>query len=252
MTTARALATVALGLVLTGCGQGDGPASDAPEGTRWVGSGRVVVAVPDWWTTGETQCLEPVEDTVYFDSGALTDCADEPAPSEVRAASTLAVLESGHGYGEHLLTRMEPAGEVDGREVLELDGCDGWFPGVCRRVLAVPSEGVVLAITVADAADGDYDEIRDSLRVLPEGQTTVPLDVDGWTPTWGAEPRAAHALVRTLERAGLRVEVVEVEPSARDDAGSGTTLPSGSLLDVEPALGSVIDEGGTVTVSVLA
>ena len=44
-----------------------------PDGTRWVGLDRVVVAVPDWWTTGETQCLAPVETTVYFDSAAQAD-----------------------------------------------------------------------------------------------------------------------------------------------------------------------------------
>jgi hypothetical protein len=49
---------------VSGCS--DDRAPDAPEGTRWVGSGRVVVAVPDWWSTGETRCLLPVEDTVYW------------------------------------------------------------------------------------------------------------------------------------------------------------------------------------------
>jgi hypothetical protein len=236
------------GLVLTGCEDSDAP---GPDETRWVGSGRVVVAVPDWWTTGETQCLKPVEDTVYFDSGAITDCADEPAPSEVREASTLAVLESRSGRGAWLLDQMRPAGEVDGHEVLELEGCDDWLPGACRHVFAVPSEGVVLAVTIADDADGDYDEIRDSLRILPAGQTTVPLAVrGGWTPAWGAEPRVVGALRRALERGGLTVETKVVEP-ATGAAGDVADLPRGSLLDVEPALGSVIDEGGTVTITVM-
>ncbi|MBZ5739589.1 PASTA domain-containing protein [Nocardioides mangrovi] len=228
------------GLLLVACG-GDSTEAEAPDGTRWVGSGRVVVAVPDWWTTGETRCLLPVEDTVYWDSGAVADCADVPARSEVREASTLAVLDAEHGYAEHLLTQMDPAGAVDGREVVELDGCDAWIPDVCRHVFAVPSEHVVLAVTIADEADGDYQEIRDSLRILPDGRTTVPLDIHGTTPTWGAEPAYVDHLTRALEDAGLQVEVATIP--AED-------LTPGSLLEVEPALGSVVDEGATVTVTV--
>lgn len=244
------VALVALvGLLLVACGN-DSPDAEEPEGTRWVGSGRVVVAVPDWWSTGETQCLQPVEDTVYWDSGAVADCADAPGRSEVREASTLAVLDPDGGYAEQLLTQMEPAGEVDGVEVLELAGCDDWLPGVCRHVVAVPSEHVVLAVTIADEDDGDYDEIRDSLRILPDGQTTVPLDVGMETPTWGAEPRVAAELARRLEAAGLEVETTVLDPSA-DDVGDIADLPEGSLLDVEPALGSVVDEGATVTITVM-
>ena len=249
-TTLLALAALALAAALSGCG--DDPAATAgPEDDRWVGSERVVVAVPQWWSTGETRCLKPVEDTVYFDSGAITDCADEPSRSEVREASTLAVLDLGMGYAEQLLTRMEPAGEVDGREVVELEGCDDWIPGVCRRVFAVPSEGAMFAVTIADAADGDYDRIRDSLRLLPEGRTTVPLaTTGGWTPTWGATPPAVDDLVRALERAGLAVQVEEVGPGTGDGAGVVADLRPGSLLDVEPALGSPVAEGGTVTITV--
>ena len=72
------VAVLLVSLLLTGCGEETGtpdPAATSPEGTRWVGLGRVVVAVPEWWSTGETECLTPVETTVYFDSGAIADCA---------------------------------------------------------------------------------------------------------------------------------------------------------------------------------
>ena len=65
-TTAGAFAATALLIVgafgLSGLTDGDHGEPDvasslpAPaDGTRWVGLGRVVVAVPEWWTTGETQ-----------------------------------------------------------------------------------------------------------------------------------------------------------------------------------------------------
>lgn len=242
-------------LCLSGCGQlgGDDAASfpSPPAGSRWVGSGQVVVAVPDWWTTGETQCFAPVEDTVYFDSGAVGDCPESPTPAEIRQVSALAVLAADTGYGEKEVRGMRPVAELEGREVLEREDCERWFEGVCRRLFAVPSEGVVFAVTIAEEGDGSYEEIRESVRVLPDGLTTVPLSTaDGWTPTWGAEPPAADALVAALEDAGLRVEIETEEVPEESPNADYVSFSAGSLLDVSPELGSVIEVGGTVTVTV--
>ena len=54
-----------------------------------------------------------------------------------------------------------------------------------------------------------------------------------------------------MKDAGLSVEIKSVERSKDDDGGADyASFPEGSLLDVSPALGSVIDVGGTVTVTV--
>ncbi len=226
----------ALLVALSACGGDDGDWwADPPEGTRWVGYDGVVVAVPDWWTTGETQCGAPVEDTVYFDSGAVYDCADPADPATVRAVSSLAVLRDNDRYDD-----------------ADLDGsCEEWFPDVCRRLFAVPDTEVVFAVTIDEEGDGDYEAIRDSARELPDGVTTVPLaigGVGGWTPTWGAEPAFARDLTKAIEDAGLVVEVETVEP---DPNGDVADLPPGSLLDVEPLLGTPIEVGGTVKVTVM-
>ena len=272
MRMTRILGAVLLAALLTGCGSETAPGTDAgsgtgtapahgepepsgelplpPDGTRWVGFGRVVVAVPEWWSTGETRCLAPVETTVYFDLGATADCPDPVPPAVTQEVSALAVLDGRRGYGEHLLADMTPVAEVAGRQVLEREDCERWFEGVCRRVFAVPTEGVVFAVTINDAADGDYEAIRDSLRILPDGQTTVPLaTADGWTPSWGASPRTVDAVVRALEAAGLRPDVTTAERTRRSDVLIAD-LPEGSLLGIEPSLGSVIEDGGTVTVTV--
>ena len=244
-----------VGGLLVACGSAAEPTETwqaaPPEGTRWVGYEQVVVAVPEWWTTGETQCLAPVEDTVYFDNAAVADCDDPADPRTVREVSALAVLDATGGYGELVTRDMRPIGEVAGHEVFEREGCEEWFPGVCRRMFAVPSKGVVFAVTIAEAGDGSYAEIRDSLAILPDDQTTVPLATShGWTPTWGAEPPVVEALRRTLERAGLRVEVVTAEPPDEDAAGMVADVPTGSLLEVSPGLGSVVHVGATVTLTV--
>lgn len=246
---------LAVALLMGGCGQGSGDLASsvpsAPVGMRWVGLGQVVVAVPDWWTTGDTRCLAPVEDTVYFDQAATADCDDAPAAETVREVSALAVLDADSGYGEFLVRDMAAIGQVDGREVIERKGCEEWFDGVCRRVFAVPSEGVVFAVTIADEGDGDYEAIRDSLRVLPDTATTVPLTTrDGWTPAWGAEPKVTDALVSKLKAEGLTVVMETVERSTSDVVADYASFPEGSLLAVDPPLGSAIDVEDTVTVSV--
>ena len=216
---------------------------------RWVGSGQVIVAVPEWWTTGETHCSAPVEDTVYFDPAATIRCADAPEPAAVREVSALAVLDADRGYGQALVRDMVPIGDVNGHEVVERMGCEEWFDGVCRRLFAVPSQGVAFAVTIAERGDGSYEAIRDSLHILPETETTVPLaTADGWTPTWGAEPEVTRDLVDRLEDVGLTVDVKTVEPSeGRQDTAHNASFPEGSLLDVRPALGSVIARGGAVS-----
>ncbi|GAA4370219.1 hypothetical protein [Nocardioides caricicola] len=227
---------VALLLPLTACSDdGDDWWASPPDGTRWVGYDGAVVAVPDWWTTGETQCGAPVEDTVYFDSGAIYDCSDPADPETVRSVSSLAVLDDGSGrYAE---------GDLDG-------DCEEWFEGVCRRLFGVAGTDAIFAVTIDEEGDGDFEEIRDSARTLPDGVTTVPLATgpDGWTPSWGAEPSFVRDLTEAIEAAGLEVEVETVEP---DPDGDVADLPPGSLLDVEPALGTPIEDGGTVVVTVM-
>jgi hypothetical protein len=223
-----------------------------PTGMRWVGMNDVVVAVPDWWTTGETQCLAPVEDTVYFDQAAQAECDDPADPATVREVSALAVLDGTCCYGELKIRSMDPVGEADGRDVVELAGCEGWFAGVCRRLFAVPDEGVVFAVTIAEEGDGDYEAIRDSAQILPDGLTTVPLRVgSGFTPGWATEPSLVDDVVAAVEAAGLRAEVETQVPNRRDDVGLTGSLPKGSLLEVSPSPGSVIEDGGTVTITVL-
>jgi hypothetical protein len=203
-----------------------------PEGTRWVGYDAVAVAVPDWWTTGETQCGAPVEDTVYFDSGAIVDCSAPRYDAAADEVSSLAVLRDNGRYGED-----------------ELDGsCQAWFPGVCRRLFAVADSDVIFAVTIDEHGDGDFEEIRASARELPDGVTTVPLEVDGWTPSWGEDPAVARALVDAIEAAGLEVEVEVADPDRNGDVAD---LPRGALLDVEPALGTPIEVGDRVKVTVM-
>ncbi len=228
-----------------------GPIPSPPDGTRYVGAGSAVVAVPEWWTTGETQCLTPVETTVAWFSGAVADCPDPVPDDVVREVSFLEVMDATSGYGEYMLRSMEPIEPVDGVEVFEATGCDDWYVGTCRRLFAVPSEGVMFGVTLADAEDGDYETIRDSLRILPDDLTTVPLDAGfgGYTPAWGDDREVVPSLVRKIEKAGLRAEIVQAPPPG-PGADLVADLVPGSYLGAEPELGSPIEAGGLVTITV--
>jgi hypothetical protein len=240
---------------------GGRPASevlDAPDGTRLVGLGRVVVAVPTAWSTGSTRCYKPVADTVYYESGAMTDCSDEPTQQELRAASSLAVSSSqdaGH-YGFIRTDEMSTGTPVDGAEVLEgpVRCTSDALPVACSQEFAVPSEEVAFRITFAGRdARADVAAVRASLRMLPEGYTTVPLhglfDVDpalptahGETPTSRVSPRAVVAqLSRAIRNAELDVVMVREQRPA---------LESGTYLGSEPALGSPVEVASTVTLTV--
>ncbi len=257
MRAVAAAALLVLSTLPTGCGNDTATETtavpDPPKGMRWVGMNDVVVAVPDWWTTGETRCGAPLEDTVYFDNTATYDCQDPVSATEVAEVSSLAVIDASRGTGEYLTRGMKSSGEVAGREILELPGCNEWFEGVCRRLFAVPAAGVLFAVSISDPDDADYEEIRDSVRMLPSGLTTVPLATaaDGWTPAWGAEPEFADQISERIEASGLVLRRQEVTPK-KLDASLGADLPAGSLLDIEPSLGSVVEEGATVTITVLA
>lgn len=222
-----------------------------PQDYRWVGDRGVVVAVPDWWTTGDTECLLPIEDTVYVETGAITDCASSGRDDLHLMVSSLAVITTDHAHGERLLEGLTPDGELDGEPVLTGREC-GWLAeSVCRTVVAVPSRGVAFALHAADPGDVDPAVIRDFLTLLSPAWTTVPLALrEGYTPVWGAVPSTAHTYARLLERSGFAVRVEQAErpdPSSRSDFVS---FPQGTLLDIEPSPGSPIEEGGQVVLTV--
>jgi hypothetical protein len=239
--------------LLVACGEAPTAAPEpdllpAPDGMRWVGEAGVVVAVPDWWTTGETQCGAPVEDTVYADAAATYDCPDPADPATVREVSALAVLDGTCCLGEFERRTMEP---VDGRQdLVERPGCEDSLPGVCRHLFAVPDTDVVFAVTMTEDGGATWQQVRDSARTLPAGLTTVPLSVAGgsrWTPGWGEEPPTADSYARAVRQAGLRVETVVEE---LDDDGDHGSFVTGSLLEIDPAPGSVVEPASTVTLIV--
>jgi hypothetical protein len=220
---------------------------DTPDGTRLVGMGRAVVAVPSSWSTGETRCLKPVADTVYVETGAMTDCSGEPSPQELRRASSLAVTGNDFNYGFVRMEGMARAESVDGVDVRESEvACttDG-LPPACSQEFVVPSEQVAFRVTVSGPdAEAEVARIRESLRILPEGYMAVPLSYGGRFAgeAWEGMPlEYVQQLAAAIEEAGLQVGVVEEYRAG---------VEAGTYLGSDPALGTPLELGATVTLSV--
>jgi hypothetical protein len=220
---------------------------DAPDGTRLAGMGRAVVAVPSSWSTGETRCLKPVGDTVYVETGAMTDCSDEPSARELRRASSLAVTGNDFNYGFVGMAGMARAEGVDGVDVRESDvACttDG-LPPACSQEFVVPSEQVAFRVTVSGAdAEAGVAAIRESLQILPEGYTAVPMSYGGQLAgeAWEGMPlEYVEELAVAIEEAGLRVGVAEEYRAG---------MLAGTYLGSDPPLGTPLELGATVTLSV--
>ena len=86
---------------------------------------------------------------------------------------------------------------------------------------------------ITEREDGEqaiFQQLRESLRLLPEGTTTVPFTPNG----------TLAARIADLEAAGLTVDVVETLVG---------TEP-GVFLGAEPDLGTAVPENSTVTLTV--
>jgi hypothetical protein len=195
-----------------------------PPGTRYVGIGRVVVAVPEDWADGAASCNSPTRDTVFFPWPQ--DCAlgGRPGVSSL-AISSLPFQETGASRAE-----MKVTTEVDGNPVLESGAtCTRSDPGICRQSFGIPD--LHAFFTVTSVSPNGVSAIRGSLRVLPDGQSTVPF-----VTKWGDW------------RAAFRQVGLEVRVRHQPCPGSSTCL---GPFATTPAAGHVVPTGSTVTIEVL-
>lgn len=204
---------------------------EPPPGTRYVGHGRVVVAVPLGWGTNALHCGEPTRDTVVVGNPVIEACLGP----RTEGAESVEVLVGRQRYDRFPIINYAP-------EELVLDGvpafrspavCDG-EPVVCAVSLEVPSEKVQLVIESSTSKRAVEDLVA-AVRVLPEALTKrvgighlsieVPM-------SWAHDARdACGTPVRdtVLDRTGARacasvresgIEVVQVvtEQPPSDDA----------------------------------
>jgi hypothetical protein len=202
-----------------------------PAGTRYVGIGQVAVAVPEDWSDGDASCNAPMRDTVFFPYGQ--DCV-----GMFHSVSSLAI--SAVRMNDGFAGGMTPDGRVGGHRVVARPNSAmcmvGTGPEACLQSFGVPDLHAYFSVRVPRDEPEALDRvkaIRDSLRVLPDGQTAVPFLSAGSLDDW----RAA------LQDAGLAVRV-----DHHSCPPTGNCV--GGVVSTTPAPGNVVPTGSIVTIDV--
>ena len=207
------------------------PAATPPEGMRFVGLGRAVIAVPTGWATDATRCGEPVRDTVVIGAAPAATCTTE-RPADIRSVAITAGPPPA-GF------RAESTYDLGGHEVERgATTCPG---DTCTAVVHLPTENVTFTVassnTRPERARAEVAAMVRGLRVL-DGRVAVPgtgsLAVD-----YGRSAEAKY--LADLRDLGL-------EPVVEPDTTTGAD--PGTVTAVSPDQGTPLAPGSEVTVRV--
>lgn len=204
-----------------------------PEGFRYVGIGRAVIAVPNAWGTNETECGTPQSDTVIVDVGAIC-LALVPRPDGVESIEVRPPYETMDIGG---WTPFEIAGQPALRAP-DSDRGDFGSNQFAQGTVYLPEQDAMFVVE-SSSPDGAaiVDRLLDGIDVLAE-HVTVPGFQD--LAAERGPDSMAERYEHRLERAGLTIEVVQ-EPSQ---------LPEGTVLETTPAVGTVVAPGARIRVTV--
>lgn len=212
----------------------DAPDPDAPPaGHRYVGIGTAVIAVPEGWGTNDVECGTPKKDTVVIDQG-VTCMMWVPRPADVES---VAVLSTAKPEGVDTWASVE----VDGVRALQSDVQYTSDPvGVSAQSIYLPSRHVLFTAESSSAGStAVVTDLLSGIAILQE-HTTVPGFQDIALEYGLPNEPVVDSYVARLQNLGLSVEVVQQK----------SDLDKGTVLSTNPAVGSVVAPGDTVTVTV--
>ena len=207
------------------------PAAAAPDGMRFVGIGRAVIAVPTGWATDATRCGQPQRDTVLIGSAPAATCS-AARPVGVRSV----LVTSGAPAADF---RPASTYAVAGHEVER--GATTCRDETCTAVVHVPTENVTFTVASSNSrperARAEVAGLARGLRVL-EGRVAVPATA-ALAADYGRSAETKY--VADLRRLGLEPYLWTV-PAAGAEPGT--------VLEVSPAPGTPLRRGGKVVVTV--
>jgi hypothetical protein len=212
-------------------------ASTPPDGTRFVGMGRIAVAVPDDWETNLYNCLG-ARDNVSFGEVAVAGCMPQMPQGIEKIAVTPDDLPSTDGF---TLVSIEGVAALRSPVRIAGETAPERHP-LWSRDVVFPQDD--LTITFSSGTSPEVlEEMLDRIHIV-HGLSTVPT----YVPTYaeiqanpGAPERAA-AYRRELERNGFVVNVVQVNRPG---------MPAGQIASVSPEIGTMVLPGSKVTVQVV-
>jgi hypothetical protein len=210
-----------------------GPEANA---MREVGLHGAAISVPASWLTTDAVCDVPSESFVYYDSDIRNGarCPAQGDEGRVLPWVSVGIGDTDSAVGRDLTRHLKQSGApVGGLAVVEsAASCDEPRIITCTQSFAVPELGTFFRVTAQSeqGALATVQRLRDSLRLLPQGTTTVPFTPNG----------TLDARIADLEAAGLTVELVET----LDGSAPGV------FLGADPDLGTAVAEHSTVTLTV--
>ncbi|HET7356692.1 MAG TPA: PASTA domain-containing protein [Nocardioidaceae bacterium] len=207
-----------------------GPA--APAGTRLVGIGQAAIAVPEDWGTNQTRCGQPQTNTVVIDQGVVPLCAIM-GPQTASDVELQIAPEAPSNFATATPTSID--GVVAMKTPLRCTS-EGSFAAnpyqLCTESLWVQQERALFTVTSPHAST--VRRLLASVRVH-KGYVAVPF-----TYSAGAT-RDVRSFTEAARAEGLQVQT-------RLDRTSSS--PAGWIVDVDPAVGSMLRPGATVQVTV--
>jgi hypothetical protein len=196
---------------------------------RLVGQGHAAIAVPQSWGTNQSMCGTPRRDTVLIaDPSEVQFCLAFPVAGvdSVRVDTT---LRTGFRADETLTIdgvqaqrQRTTCGDDNYRHVM-----------VCSATVWMPSLQVWFEAQSSTSA-AEVDRILSRIVIVSD-RVGVPIYSSDAMPDSGAEYAAV------LQRLGLKVSFRSVK---------NLNYPRGSVLGVTPAVGTMVANGTTVTVTV--
>lgn len=202
-----------------------------PPGMRLVGLDHAAIAVPDSWGTNETRCGTPQKDTVIINVGGTETCAAS-RPRNVDSVE----ISQGPSHFDQVSPERITIDAVDAERqptACELGASGG--PTVCSgAVFVLPFK---VWFRAESSTSARVDEILDQIRVVPR-RVGIP---EYATTFIDAQERSGARYLTQLEGLGFEVQQV-----TKPKAG----LDPGFVLGVSPAVGTMVEPGSTVTVTV--
>jgi hypothetical protein len=190
-------------------------APQAPDGMRFVGMGRVVIAVPLAWELNQG-CAENADGT--NPGFRVQDAAAVGGLSCSSLGAAFYVLDSPEG---RRVSRSATVPDViNGLDVLRTPArpCSLSITRYCPESVSVPSENLVLEFRTLDT---DFSPVLGSLQLLPDGLTTVPFVARGTMSSSATAIIEASGLSATKRPLDSDVSVRGTDPTAGSVVRSG-------------------------------
>jgi len=207
-------------------------AAPVPPAMRLVAFGHAAIAVPAAWPTNKSRCGTPQEDTVQIDDPTAAQFCQSHRPKGVESVQ---------------LTGAPPSLDYHADEAIVIDGVpaqrqrtscrDGWQgTRVCSGAVGIPSLKVWFNAESSTSA-AEVDRILDRIQILRD-RSGVPSYSSLGGPPFNPIAKNYGPLLLAAELKALYKWV------------TAPGYPSGTILGVSPAVGTLLPVGTTVTVTI--